>query len=347
MRRFILLGCASQNARQWRKCMKKWNALGNGRKMTVGFGSVLVLLLAVGSFSVAGINRIFGSSLSVTAVNKVSGELLQREVDHLKWAQEVERYSNSTDKGNELKVQLDHTQCGFGKWYYGSGRQDAEALLTGLKGPLAAIEEPHRKLHASAVTIRELRSNGRTKEALNIFANRTMVHLKDVQALLKTMVDSSKETIARSEAGMTRTSKVARITVVVCIALALALGSLLGWLITRSVARPLAKGLHFAEAVAKGDLTQRLDIDQKDEVGRLAGALNTMTVQLNDVVISVKEASVNVSAVSQELSVDSEQISQGATEQAATAEEASASIEEMNAATRMNSENARQTEQIG
>ncbi|MDH4162255.1 MAG: methyl-accepting chemotaxis protein [Nitrospirota bacterium] len=326
--------------------MKKWNDLRIGRKMMIGFGSVLVLLVAVGMFSLTGINKMFGSSLSVTAVNKVSGELLQREVDHLKWAQEVERYSNSAEKGKELKVQLDPTQCGFGKWYYGAGRKEAEALMPELKGPLAAIEDHHRKLHESAGAIQDLHSGGQIPEARNLFATGTMAHLKEVQTLLKTMVDASKETIGRTEAGMLNTSLVSRITVAACIVLALALGSLLGWLITRSVTKPLEQGVLFAESVAKGDLTRRLDIDQKDQVGRLAEALNTMTVRLNDVVISVKEASLNVSMVSQELSVDSEQISQGATEQAATAEEASASIEEMNAATRMNSENARQTEQI-
>lgn len=323
-----------------------WKDLKIGKKMMLGFGSVLVLLFVAGLFSVMSINRIFNSSLSVTAVNKVSAELLQREVDHLKWAQEVERYTNSSEKGRELSVQLDHTQCGFGKWYYGPGREEAERLLPELKMSLSAIEDPHRKLHESARHIKDAHGAGNIQEARLLFNSVTMMNLQEVQKLLKAMVESSKSNIVQSEKGMEQISRTARSSVILFIAAAIAVGSLLGWLITRSVAEPLEQGVRFAESVAQGDLTNRLDVDRKDQVGRLAQALNSMTSRLHDMIISVKSASVNVAAVSQELSVDSEQISQGASEQAATAEEASASVEEMNAASRMNSDNAQQTEQI-
>ena len=47
-------------------------------------------------------------------------------------------------------------------------------------------------------------------------------------------------------------------------------------IITRSISVPLGKGVLFAQNVAKGDLSANLDIDQKDEVGQLAHAVNDM-----------------------------------------------------------------------
>jgi len=127
---------------------------------------------------------------------------------------------------------------------------------------------------------------------------------------------------------------------------ALLLGIFLGIVITRGITRPLAKGLEFAEALASGDLTRQLDVDQKDEIGQLAKALNDMGARLKEVVANIIGASSNVASGSQQLSAGSEEMSQGATEQAAAAEEASSSMEEMAANIRQNSDNALQTEKI-
>lgn len=120
----------------------------------------------------------------------------------------------------------------------------------------------------------------------------------------------------------------------------------ISFMIIRAINKPLNKGVNFALAIAEGDLTQRLDIDQKDEIGQLAAALNQMVEKLKEVVESVKAASDNVAAGSQELSSSSEQMSQGATEQAAAAEEASSSMEQMTSNIKQNADNAQQTEKI-
>ena len=94
-----------------------------------------------------------------------------------------------------MTVQLDHTQCGFGKWYYGKGREDAEHMLPALKGPLAQIEKAHKELHESAGTIKTQISSGARKQAQAIYESETLSHLKTVQELLKTMTDLSKQHI--------------------------------------------------------------------------------------------------------------------------------------------------------
>jgi methyl-accepting chemotaxis protein len=155
--------------------------------------------------------------------------------------------------------------------------------------------------------------------------------------------------------------------------------------IARSIAIPLLKGVDLARSVSEGNLDVDVDVDQKDEIGMLAGAMKTMVENLKETVgvaerisrgdltarvrilsdrdklgIALTEmteklravmaefitGASNVASGSQQMSATAEQLSQGATEQAAAAEQASSSMEEMAASIRQNSDNARQTEII-
>ena len=155
--------------------------------------------------------------------------------------------------------------------------------------------------------------------------------------------------------------------------------------IALSISRALARAVGLADAVAIGDLGQKIDNVSDDEVGDLVKSLNKMTANLNttaavaneiangnltveakrlsdvdtlgialermveklrQIVAEALTAAQNVSAGSQELSASAEQLSQGATEQASSAEEASSSMEEMASNVKQNADNASQTEKI-
>ena len=121
---------------------------------------------------------------------------------------------------------------------------------------------------------------------------------------------------------------------------------ILGVVLTRSITRPVMQGVAFAKAMAEGDFTKQLDINQKDEIGVLASALNDMVGRLRQVVADVRGATDNVASGSEELSASSESLSQGATEQAAAIEEVSSSMEQMSSNIKQNADNAQQTEKI-
>lgn len=114
----------------------------------------------------------------------------------------------------------------------------------------------------------------------------------------------------------------------------------------KMITDPLNKTVAFSEKVAEGDLTHILEVQNRDEVGRLSEAMNEMVSRLKEVVGEIQMAAENVAAGSEELSARSQEISQGATEQAASAEEASASMEEMASNIKQNTDNANQTEKI-
>ncbi|MHC1790155.1 HAMP domain-containing methyl-accepting chemotaxis protein [Solidesulfovibrio sp.] len=130
------------------------------------------------------------------------------------------------------------------------------------------------------------------------------------------------------------------------LAVALLLGIIIAILLTKAITGPVIKGVTFAKAMAEGDFTRLLDIDQKDEMGVLAASLNEMVGKLREVVAEVQSASENVASGSEELSASAQSMSQGATEQAASVEEISSSMEQMSSNIKQNAENAQQTQSI-
>ncbi len=117
--------------------------------------------------------------------------------------------------------------------------------------------------------------------------------------------------------------------VVAVVALVMALALLL--MFVRSITKPLAQAVTFAQAVADGDFTNTLDVHRRDEVGSLTDALNGMVEKLRDMIAQIRQASEQVAASSEEISSSAQQLSSGAQNQASTLEETSASVEELTA----------------
>ncbi len=124
-----------------------------GKKMLLLSGTILSLLLIVLSIGLYGLSNTVKKGQEVADGQLLNSNVAQLEIDHLNWAGQVATFLND-DKINELNVQMDHEQCGFGKWYYGEGRQHAELMVPEIRSAMQAIESPHAKLHASAKQIK-------------------------------------------------------------------------------------------------------------------------------------------------------------------------------------------------
>lgn len=130
----------------------KWSQLTIGKRIGIGFGCVIVLLLVLGGLSFTGVGEIVENASEVIEGKALDGILAQKEVDHLNWAGAVNKLITD-DSIHSLNIQKDHTQCAFGKWLYGQGRIDAEKLVPDLASILKEIEKPHQQLHESAIAI--------------------------------------------------------------------------------------------------------------------------------------------------------------------------------------------------
>ncbi|HRY53405.1 MAG TPA: methyl-accepting chemotaxis protein [Spirochaetia bacterium] len=145
------------------------------------------------------------------------------------------------------------------------------------------------------------------------------------------------------------TARAIRATIVMIGLAAALLAILCLYLLSRSISLPLERGVVFAEAVARGDLSIEVKEDvlaMQDELGDLARALNGMSAHLAGIVTEIQGAARGIAQGSESISESAQAMSQGATEQAASAEEVSSSVEEMAATIKQNADNAAATETI-
>lgn len=127
---------------------------------------------------------------------------------------------------------------------------------------------------------------------------------------------------------------------------ALILGIIIAMFLANLITVPITMGVKFAKSLSEGDLTAKLEVDGKDEIGQLAKALINMRDQLSRVVEQVRSNSDTLSSASQQVSSTAQAMSQMATEQASSVEETTSSIEQLNASVQQNTENAHVTEQM-
>ncbi|MFW5856272.1 MAG: methyl-accepting chemotaxis protein [Planctomycetota bacterium] len=126
-----------------------------GRKIGYTLALVLAILVAVAVWSVVGIGGIVKNASDVIFGNRLRGNMVQREVDHLNWAKTLNRLLVDKEVRNledlqDLGLQLDPHKCAFGQWYYSDEREATVRRVEELRKPLETIETPHARLHDSA-----------------------------------------------------------------------------------------------------------------------------------------------------------------------------------------------------
>ncbi|MFH2091735.1 MAG: methyl-accepting chemotaxis protein [Pseudomonadota bacterium] len=101
--------------------------------------------------------------------------------------------------------------------------------------------------------------------------------------------------------------------------------------IAQRISNRLKEGVKFAEKVATGDLTNVLNINQKDEVGDLAKALNEMVGKLAEMFKDFVGSSESLSSSSTELAAVSDQLTTSSSQISGQVGSITAAVEEMNA----------------
>ncbi len=99
-------------------------------------------------------------------------------------------------------------------------------------------------------------------------------------------------------------------------------------------------------AMAEGDLTQRVEGSFDGEFAVLQQAVNTTVSKMADTVKEINEVAKSISSGASEISEGNTDLSQRTEEQASSLEETAASMEELTSTVRQNSDNARQANQL-
>lgn len=275
----------------------------------------------------------------------------------------------------KLNIELNPDQCSFGKFLSAPETRALISSFPEIEPVLTQLAEDHRKLHQTAWEIETAINDMDMPWAINVLVNKTQPSLARVYSLFHQAINAetqlTRSRVVAQDIFTTRTipamaqlkriladiqtkirqavltdeqmlnqARAVRNRVLFMGIAAILIGIGLTFFISRSISRPVIQGVAFARTIAGKDLTQRLDINQTDEVGTLASALNHMSENLrlmfSDVVAGVgtlTASSTQLSSVSRQIEANAGQTSEKTSHVSASAETMSATMGSVAAAT--------------
>jgi len=163
-----------------------------------------------------------------------------------------------------------------------------------------------------------------------------------LEELAKVQLDATQAFKAEAE----QTYRSAVVLMLALGAVAVSLLAFFGWLLVRSITRPLNQAVDISRAVAGGDLSLQFEASGRSETSLLLMSLKDMQASLAKVVSNVRSNSESVATASAQIAQGNNDLSQRTEEQASALEETAASMEELSATVKQNADNAKQASQL-
>ena len=308
-----------------------------GKKLIIGFSSILLVAIIIGYIGYNGMKvieeqqnlvaeNILPSIESLQTINEAQADINGNE--NLLLA------SNLTQKGHqEAYAKIDSAKIRIAKAWkiYQALPQSAEGSM--IWKELEPAWADWMKHHEKFMELERIHNAVKSEQSYNAMSNYALITLIEpynkANNLLSRLVEINDRIAAESDLVAEKKINLVEMQLLIAILIGVLASMALAVIISRSITRPLAKGVKLAEAVATGDLTVTIDIDQTDEIGQLANALKLMVEKLKSITSDIKNG-INVlgTSASEILSTVTE-ISTGTAETATAVSETTTTVEEV------------------
>jgi methyl-accepting chemotaxis protein len=322
-----------------------------GTRLSLGFASLLALLLVVAALGVSRMGDIQGQLDQIVKVNSYQAQqaanmrnaIYQTSI----WVRNIVLF---TEDG---QMQAEVERLKVARAAYEAAEQNLQnsftrsAETTDDERSLLAKTREARELSLVAMgRVVELGLANKTEEATRALVTELSKAQTAWLAAVNALVEFEEKLNAEAavEAGAAYTA--ARSIVIGVSLVALVLGALIAWRLTVGITHPIAQAVRVAQTVAAGDLTSRVDVTGSDETGQLLSALQAMNTELVRVVSQVRASSDSISTGATQIATGNADLSQRTEEQASNLEETAASMEELTSTVQANAETARQASQL-
>ena len=163
---------------------------------------------------------------------------------------------------------------------------------------------------------------------------------------LKIMIDSNARQAGEVNSAAASNNAQVTWTLIIGCLIAIVCAVTLGMIVTGMITRPLYLSVASAGRVAKGDLTQAIEVRGTDETGQLLQSLSDMQGNLKGTVQQISDASNQLASAAEELTAVTEDSSRGLIRQNDEIQQAATAVNEMTAAVEEVARNAASTSQI-
>ena len=227
--------------------------------------------------------------------------------------------------------------------------EEDKKAFTHVVGLLKDIEVKHTSYEAQALKLFAEIAQGNL-DNVHAMAEKIEAAEDELDNELKLLLDEIIQFTQQAANKALEDERAAAMLLLILSVIALVVGVLIAYWITRSIMKQLgadpAEVRVLAETIASGDLTMDLSaVDEKKRVGVYAAMIN-MQQKLIEVVQQIQGNSEQISSAATQVSATASSLSEATSEQAASVEETSASVEQMGASINQNSENAQITDKI-
>ncbi|MFY1927811.1 methyl-accepting chemotaxis protein [Achromobacter xylosoxidans] len=317
-----------------------------GTRLTLGFGTVLALLLALTGLSQYELTHIGGINRAITEQTWAKANAINI----------IDVTTRANARANlELIVNTDPRTAETLFARIDTNRKTIDQALETLR-PLFRTEDERQKLRLledvrgryvkSFQGVGALLKRGERDAARQRLLDETLPLLDGLQDRVIEISRIQSAEMVDAGADSQRVIDNAGMLNLILSAMAVVLGGLFAWRVSKSITAPLAQAVSVAETVARGDLGQPIHAVTRDETGRLLRALHDMQDKLAGAVRTIRAGSETISSAAGQIAAGNTDLSSRTEEQAASLEETAASMEELASTVKQNADNARQANQL-
>uniref|UniRef100_UPI00398A9513 methyl-accepting chemotaxis protein n=1 Tax=Stutzerimonas frequens TaxID=2968969 RepID=UPI00398A9513 len=320
-----------------------------GARLTLGFLVVVALTVTVGLLGIRNLEHVNDLSDQMYSREMIALNNIQSANVQLVYVGRGMRSSLLATSLEERDAAIKQTREAISKMYEYIELTRPSFVTPEGKAQLESLSEPMQayvQMVEQVLKLREASSEVRPADELTVMLPRLRETGSKADDLLTALVERKVANAKQANEEITGIYLGSRTQMIGLVIIAAVLGFGIGILVTRSITRPLNRAVSVADSLAAGDLGVQLEVNSKDETGRLLSSMNNMAERLRNVISDVRSAADSLSSASEEVSATSQSLSQAASEQAASVEETTASVEQMSASIAQNTESAKITDNI-
>ncbi len=296
-------------------------------KLFAGLGVIIVMVLAMAVVFYLSMKKVEASKTEALQLAELNTFFSDRVVDHLKWMDGIS--SGLFVQGKEFTGKLDPGECALGKWM-----KSFKPYSNEIAEPFNQLEEPHRRLHESAVKIISNLKEGHKDKAHEVFVAETIPAVTAVQENLGKMKGILKKDEDAKDKQLKAAIKDANALdnglAIFIISFGIIAGTIFVKGVSKGITRPVEDMKNSMGKIAGGDLTEDVAINKgSEEIVQMSGEFSRVVKGLRDIISSVVKSSYHVAVTADKVAKSSDHIARSAQEEAAATDQTTTSIEEM------------------
>jgi methyl-accepting chemotaxis protein len=204
-----------------------------------------------------------------------------------------------------------------------SGQKELAASIADVSGTIRRAGASIRNIEATKLNV--IRSNQAMHQALESARGISREQAQRSEEQVKTIGDNQQQILSGVRQAVQNASLLSFVMIGVSLCVAL-VSLIISLRIIASITKPLGHARVVTSEIANGNLTRRIELHSKDEIGEICNSINNIVVHFHEVISRVSRNTQQVASASTLLSKASEQMASGAArvaEQAATVATAS------------------------